>query len=83
MTRHNDENQVISGGSDRRMKQITYFSRIIPTAELTANIQKSPCLYCSGWERVFPIRGFKMVVGAISESMDTPPLVLCCIADIH
>jgi hypothetical protein len=34
-------------------------------------------------ERVFPIQGFKMVVGAISESIDTPPLVLCCIADIH
>jgi hypothetical protein len=27
---------------------------------------------CSGWERVFPIRGFKGGAGAISESLDTP-----------
>ena len=83
MTRHNDENQVISSGSSQRLKQITYFSRIIPTAELTANIQKSPCFYCSGWEQVFPILGFERVVEAISQSLDTLPQVLCRIADIH
>jgi hypothetical protein len=35
-----------------------------------------------GWERVFPFCGFARVVGAVSASLDTFPLVLCRIAPI-
>jgi hypothetical protein len=36
-----------------------------------------------GWERVFPLWGFARGVRAVSASLDTYPLMLCYIADIH
>jgi hypothetical protein len=36
-----------------------------------------------GMERVFPFWGFERVVGAVSTSLDSFPLVLCRIAEMH
>jgi len=55
MTRHHHEKLDVSNGSHRCLKQVTIFSGVDPTVDLTANTPKSPCLYRSGWERVFPI----------------------------
>ncbi len=50
MTRHHHERR-----DDLCLKQVTIFSGVDPTVDLIANTPKSPCLYRSGWEKVFPI----------------------------
>jgi hypothetical protein len=64
------------------MKQVTLFSGVDPTAELTANTPKSHIYIVGDGNGCIP-SGIQRSFRNDFESLDTLPPVLCCVVDIH
>jgi hypothetical protein len=57
LTRHNNENHIISSGSHRCMKQVTYFLPTTLTAELTVKYPKSHVYSVRNGNGLFLVEG--------------------------